>query len=171
MIEDAERAACSEDKQAQRGAKRKQGKVHRMSDNGCEVACLSQQFMALEIKAQSVLNHLIACYELWKKTHYCGILLYKTTCSRKDIQTICNIPQGSLYQFRILSRELHQVLSDSQRSNKSCVFQYGAIKFGDSQTCELITRQVKCKKKKSNLQDVIKIQMTNTFSPIREWPQ
>lgn len=104
--------------------------------------------MALEIKAQSVLNHLIACYELWKKTHYCGILLYKTTCSRKDIQTICNVPQGSLYQFRILSRELHQVLSDSKRSNKSCILQYGAIKFGDSQTYELITRSVKCKKKK-----------------------
>lgn len=34
MIEDAERAACSEDKQAQRGGMRKQGKVHGMSDNG-----------------------------------------------------------------------------------------------------------------------------------------
>ena len=116
-----------------------------------QVACLSQQFMALEIKAQSVLNHLIACYELQKKTHYCGILLYKTTHSRKDIQTICNVPRGSLYQFRILSRELHQLLSNSQRSNKSCVLQYGAIKFGDSQTYELITRLVKCKKKKVKL--------------------
>ena len=35
MIEDTKRAACSEDKQAQRGGKRKLGKVHRMSDNGC----------------------------------------------------------------------------------------------------------------------------------------
>ena len=34
MIEDAERAACSEDKQAQGGGKRQQGKVHRMRDNG-----------------------------------------------------------------------------------------------------------------------------------------
>lgn len=80
----------------------------------------------------------------------CYIKLY---VPEKVSTAVCNLPQG-LYQFTILWRALGQISCVSQKTDKSCIPQNGAMKFGLSQTYQLITGSVKCKKQKSNLWDV-----------------